>query len=142
MKTNHLGIELIKSFEGYREKAYKCPAGIWTVGYGTTKGVKPTSTMTREQAEEALERDLEKFEDGVRILVEGKATSNQFSAMVCLAYNIGTGAFARSSVLRYHKAGEFRKAADAFLMWNKAAGHVLPGLVRRREAERELYIAR
>lgn len=142
MKTNRAGIDLIKEFEGFRPKAYKCPAGIWTCGYGTTKGVKPDTVWTKAEAEDKMEDDLIKFEDGVRILAGNKTTENQFSAMVCFAYNVGLGALARSFVMTYHRKEMYAEAADAFLLWNKAAGKVLPGLVRRREAERRLYLAK
>lgn len=137
------GLDLIKKFEGCKLTAYKCPAGIWTVGYGHTgrdvyKGLK----ITQEQADTLLEFDLWTFAEGVDAAIpeEIDITDNQFAALVSLAYNIGLGNFKKSSVLKFILKQEFEKASDAFLVWKKAAGKVLPGLVRRREAERALFL--
>lgn len=136
---NKEGLELVKSFEGLKLTSYLCPAKVWTVGYGSTGShVKPGMTITREQAEELLRSDLRRFEDAVAAAAP-KATDNQFSAMVSLAFNIGIGALQRSTVLRRHLAGDHAGAADAFAMWNKAGGRVLAGLTRRRAAEAALY---
>ena len=136
---NKEGLELIKSFEGLRLKAYRCSANVLTIGWGSTgPHVKEGMTITKDQAEELLRSDLRRFEDAVAAAAP-KATDNQFSAMVSLAFNIGIGALQRSTVLRRHLAGDHAGAADAFLMWNKAAGRVLAGLTRRRESEAALY---
>lgn len=136
---NKEGLELIKSFEGLRLKSYRCSANVLTIGWGSTgPHVKEGMTITKDQAEELLRSDLRRFEDAVAA-VAPKATDNQFSAMVSLAFNIGIGALQRSTVLRRHLAGDHAGAADAFGMWNKAAGKTLPGLVRRRAAEAALY---
>jgi lysozyme len=142
MKINAKGLELIKSFEGLRLEAYKCPANVWTVGYGSTgPHVKPGLVITPGEAERLLMNDLSRFEAGVAAMVTGAPTSeDEFAALVALSFNIGLNALARSTVLRRHKQGNKVGAANAFLMWNKAGGRVLPGLVRRREAERELYL--
>lgn len=105
MKTNKAGVDIIKKYEGLRLDAYKCPAGVWTIGYGHTgdevvEGIR----ITKDQAEKLLEDDLEKFEERVsRMLGLIPSNENQFSAMVSLGYNIGLGAFKTSSVLRLHK---------------------------------------
>ena len=140
MRTSPEGIALIKSFEGYSADAYKCPAGVWTVGWGSTgpnivKGTK----VTVGQAEALLANSLVKFEQAVTKYA-GAAHQNQFDAMVSLCYNIGPGNFAKSSVARLHKAGQYTGAASAFLLWNKAGGKILSGLVKRRKAERNLYL--
>lgn len=136
---NKEGLELVKSFEGCKLTSYLCPAKILTIGFGSTgPHVKPGMTITKDQAEELLRSDLRRFEDAVSAAAP-KATDNQFSAMVSLAFNIGIGALQRSTVLRRHLAGDHAGAADAFLMWNKAGGRVLAGLTRRREAEAALY---
>lgn len=142
-QINDAGLALVKRFEGLRLEAYRCPAGVLTIGYGSTgPHVKEGMIITPGEAERLLRADLSRFETGVDAMTGGFATSdNQFSAMVSLSFNIGLGNFATSSVLKRHKAGAFDRAADAFLMWNKAKGNVLPGLVRRREAERELYLS-
>jgi lysozyme len=141
MKTNEAGLALIRQFEGCRLKAYKCPAGIWTIGYGWTHGVKPTDQWTQAQAEEMLVKGLDQYENAVQSAIGAHSTTNnQFSALVSICYNIGAGNFVKSSMLRHHKAGDYQKAADAFLLWNKAGGKVLNGLTKRRQAERTLYL--
>jgi lysozyme len=141
MKTNEAGLALIRQFEGCRLKAYKCPAGVWTIGYGWTHGVKPTDQWTQAQAEEMLVKGLDQYENAVQSAIGAHSTtSNQFSALVSICYNIGAGNFVKSSMLRHHKAGDYAKAADAFLLWNKAGGKVLNGLIKRRQAERALYL--
>ncbi len=132
---------LIRQFEGCRLKAYKCPAGVWTIGYGWTHGVKSTDQWTQAQAEEMLVKGLNQYENAVQSAIGAHSTtSNQFSALVSICYNIGAGNFVKSSMLRHHKAGDYAKAADAFLLWNKAGGKVLNGLTKRRQAERALYL--
>lgn len=146
MKVNAAAIALIKEFEGFRASAYKDPVGIWTIGYGTTAnagvGIVPKAGMTITEAEatEYLWRAVDKFAAQVEAALTRPATGNEFGAMVSLAYNIGPGAFKRSTVLREFNAGNVRAAADAFLMWNRAGGTVLRGLTRRREAERKLFL--
>ena len=143
-RINKAGIDLIKAFEGLRLEAYLCPAGIPTIGYGSTGDhVRMGMVITEERAGALLREDLERFERAVAKKCP-VATDNQFAAMVSLAFNIGTAGFDKSSVARFHNAGEPSKAADAFLMWNKATvgGRkvILKGLTRRREAERALYL--
>jgi len=143
---NKASIALIKSFEGCSLKAYKCPAGIWTIGYGTTAaagvGVVPHEGMkiTQAQADHYFNITIENFATEVVKMMTRAATQNEFGAFVSLAYNIGLGAFKKSSALRYFNAGDHAKAADAILMWNKASGKVLAGLTRRRIAERDLFL--
>jgi lysozyme len=142
MKINDKGKALVKRFEGLRLDAYRCPAGVATIGYGSTgPHVRMGMTITPGEADRLLDKDLARFEVGVKAMVTGIPTNpDQFSAMVSLAFNIGLGAFATSTVLKRHKLGNKIGAANAFLMWNKAGGQVLKGLMRRREAERELYL--
>jgi lysozyme len=142
---NAAGLNLIKTFEGCVLTAYQDVAGIWTIGYGHTRGVTVGMVFTQAQANQALADDLLSTETSVDKAVAGVATTdNQFAAMVSLTYNIGSGNFASSTVLREHKAGNTQAAADAFLMWNKATINgtlqVVAGLTRRRAAERELYL--
>ena len=137
---NKEGLELIKQFEGCKLKAYVCPAGILTVGYGSTGShVKPGMVITQEQAEELLRSDLRRFEDFVANRC-APATDNQFSALVSFCFNVGQEALRTSTLRRLHLEGKYEAAADQFARWNKASGRVLPGLVRRREAERALYV--
>ena len=145
MKVNKAGIDLIKEFEGLKLEAYKCPAGVWTIGYGTTSragvGIKPEAGMviTEAEAEWYLEQAVAKFAAGVEAVITAPVDENEFAAMVSLAYNIGMTGFRKSSALRHFNAGDKAKAAAAIKLWNKAGGKVLAGLVRRREAEVALF---
>ncbi len=133
------GLALIKQFEGLRLKAYKCPAGVVTIGYGSTgPHVKMGFTITETEAEALLREDLERFERGV-VAMAGKITPGQFSALVALAFNIGLGAFGTSTLLKKHLAGDYAVAAEQFSRWTRGGGRILPGLVKRRAAERALY---
>jgi GH24 family phage-related lysozyme (muramidase) len=139
-KINQAGLDLIKEFEGLRLDAYICPAGVPTIGYGTTKGVKLGDRITTVQAEALLKRDLENFEAAVRSLVKVPLNSNQFSALVSFAYNVGVGALQQSTLLKRLNQGDYQGAAQEFLRWNKAGGQALPGLTRRRQVERSLFL--
>lgn len=138
---NAAGIELLCHYEGFRDRAYLDLVGVCTIGYGFTEGVKPGDTMTHAEARERLACEVAAREDAVRKLCTHAPNDNQLAAMTCLAYNIGTTAFAKSTVLRLHNSGDWAGASGAFRLWNKAGGMVVPGLVRRREAERLLYLA-
>ena len=140
MITSNNGINLIKSFEGFRATAYVCPAGILTIGYGTTSGVKRGMVITEAQAEVLLRKDLTKFEDAINKLVKVPLTQNQFDALSSLVYNIGLGNLASSTLLKKLNEGDYQGAADQFPRWNRAAGRVLAGLTRRRAAERALWL--
>lgn len=140
---NEAGMVLISAFEGVRLVAYRDVSGTWTIGYGHTADVFEGDTITSDQAMQLLGQDLASFRSVVDGATNGKATDNQFAAMVSLTYNIGQTAFKSSSVLRLHNGGEPAKAAAAFLLWDKAHVDgrlvVINGLLRRREAERDLY---
>ena len=143
---NQATVDLVKEFEGFRAKAYKCPAGVWTIGYGTTTRagvgleVVEGEEITEAEAEYYLHKGLEKFAVEITGAITKPINENEFGAFVSLAYNIGSGAFRRSSALRYFNAGDKVKAANAMLLWNRGGGKVLKGLVRRREAERTLFL--
>jgi len=150
-----LAAPLIEEFEGYAKKlpdggvqAYPDPATggkPWTIGIGSTTNesgqpIAPGTIWTRERAVARFKAHLAEFGEGVDKLLAGKpATAAQKAALTSLAYNIGLGALAGSTVLRRHRAGDYAGAANAFAMWNKAAGKVMAGLTRRRAAEAELY---
>ena len=146
MTINQAGLALIKSFEGFRDSTYPDPVGILTIGYGTTRaagvGIDPQLGMTITEAEAAgyLAKTLDKFGAQIKPFLTVKPNENEWAAMLSLAYNVGPNAFAKSSVLRFFNAGDKARAADAFLMWNKAGGKVLRGLKHRREAERALFL--
>lgn len=144
MKTTPSGVDLIKTHEGLRLSAYRCPAGILTIGYGHTGGdVTPGMSVTQMQAEILLVRDLARFETGVDRLVHVILTQNQFNALVSFAYNVGLGAFAGSTLLRKINANPVDPSIkDEFLRWNKAKGVILPGLTKRRMDEAILYFKR
>lgn len=139
MNTSQKGLDLIKSFEGLRLSAYKCPAGVWTIGYGTTAGVKPGQSITKERAEELLRDDVKRFEDQVLRLVKVPLTQGQFDALVSFTYNLGAANLGNSTLLRLLNAGDYKGAAAQFDRWTKAGGKELPGLVKRRAAERALF---
>jgi lysozyme len=142
MKTNQAGIELIKKFEGFSSHAYKCPANILTIGYGFTKGVKEDDCITKEDAEKRLKLELMHFEKCVTEFVHRDLTSNQFSALVCFVYNIGEGNFKASTMLKLLNSGaKPETVANEFSRWIHAGGKVLNGLIARRKAEAELFLA-
>ena len=141
MKTSPKGIALIKEFEGLRLKAYLCPGGVWTIGYGHTAGVKPGMTITEEQAEQFLKEDMIVFEKAVNNQ-NLALNQNQFDALVSFIYNVGTGNFSSSTLLRKVRANpQDNSIMDEFLRWVYSKGRVLPGLQRRRLAEMKLYFS-
>jgi lysozyme len=144
--VNDATVALIKRNEGCRLDAYPDPAtggDPWTIGYGHTgPEVVDGLSISQSSADELLRQDLAKFEQGVDDAIDEHAgtTDNQFGAMVSLAYNIGLGNFQKSSVIRFHNAGQYMAAANSFLLWNKAAGREMSGLTRRRHEEATLYM--
>lgn len=138
---NDSALNLIKQAEGLRNTAYKCPAGVWTIGYGHTSGVRKGMRCTETQAEVWLMDDLRESEQAVDYLVKVPLTDNQRGALVSFVFNVGAGNFASSTLLRKLNAGDYAGAADEFAHWNKAGGKVLAGLTRRRAAEAELFSA-
>lgn len=138
MKTSQNGIDLIKQFEGCRLAAYRCPAGVWTIGYGHTAGVKEGQKITQAQADAFLREDLTKFEKHVDAYNEYKWTQNEFDALVSFAYNIGNIDQLTAKGTRTREA-----IANAILLYNKdkTSGKVLDGLARRRQAERDLFLS-
>lgn len=140
MKINQAGLDLIKSFEGCRLEAYQDIVGIWTIGYGhVSADVHPGLTITQAQADDLLAKDLKRFEDGVSALCP-QVNENQFSALVCLSYNIGLSNLKSSTLLKKLNVGDVSGAADQFLVWDKAGGKPVAGLLRRRQAERALFL--
>lgn len=136
--------DLIKRFESCRLSAYPDPGSggdPWTIGWGSTgPDIHRGTVWTQAQCDARLALDVSRFADKVEKLIGGAPTTqHQFDAMVSLAYNIGQGNLASSTLLRKHRAGDHAGAAEEFHKWNKAAGRVLPGLVKRRAAESLLY---
>lgn len=142
MKMGIRGLEMIKEFEGFKGTAYLCPAKVWTIGYGTTKNVKQGQTVTQGQALLMLQVDVKQFESDVTSMVKVPLTQNQFDALVCFAYNVGSGNLKSSTLLKLVNAGDFNGAAAQFGRWNKGGGQVLAGLTRRRAAEAALFLSK
>lgn len=143
MNFTNAGVALIKKFEGLRLQTYLDLKGIPTIGFGHTgPDVHLGMVINEREAEQYLKGDLLRFEHGVEEAVAGvPTTDNQFTAMVCLAYNIGMTRFRTSSVLKFHRQGKTTLAANAFLLWIYVNKKKTLGLIRRRNAERGLYVA-
>jgi lysozyme len=135
--------DLIRQFEGLRLTAYRCPAGLWTCGFGHTCDVTEQTTCTAEEAEKWLAEDLREAERIVSGYVTAPLTDNQRAALESFVYNVGAGAFRKSTLLRKLNAGDYPGVAAEFERWVHASGHKepLPGLVKRRAAERELFLS-
>jgi len=146
MQISNKGLELIKEFEGFSNKPYLCSAGVPTIGYGSTfyKDGKKVSlkdkAISKEEATALLEHTVNKFALGLLGKLEVTLEQNQFDALICLAYNIGLGAFAKSTLLKKVNAKDFKSASNEFLKWDIANGKKLLGLRKRRERERELFL--
>lgn len=147
MKTGERGLALIKEFEGCKLAAYQCPAGIWTIGIGSTHygdgtPVTKSRTLPTEKAAIALlAATIGQYEKAVNA-VDAELTQNEFDALVCLCYNIGVGNFSSSTLVKMLNAGEDKEeVAKQFVRWNKAGGKVMAGLTRRREAEAKLFLS-
>lgn len=136
-----LAADFVAGFEGCRLTAYRCPAGVWTIGYGHTRGVKEGDQVTQERADELLIDDLREHQLAAAGLIKVDVTEGQFVALLDFVFNVGTSNFRRSSVLRNLNVGATRQAAEALLLWNRAGGKVLPGLRRRRAAERKRFLS-
>jgi lysozyme len=134
------GLDLIKSFEGLKLRAYLCPAKVWTIGFGSTgQHVTPGKVITEAQAEELLKDDLDRFEAAVTRLVTVPLHQNQYDALVSFAFNVGISALERSTLLKRVNAKLFDQAAAEFSKWNRGGGKILAGLTRRRAAEAALF---
>ncbi len=141
MKCNQAGIDLIKQFEGLRLTAYRDIGGIYTIGYGCTHNVMPTLVIDQAEADRRLKLDLLEVAAEVSKLLTNQITDNQFAALCCFAYNVGVGNLKSSTLLKRVNYGGKDEAADEFLRWSKVKGVVTPGLVRRRYAERALFLS-
>ena len=147
MKISPRGLELIKDFEGFSSSSYLCPAKIPTIGYGNTfyedgTKVKLGDQISKTDALKLLEVVVNRdFADKIFPSIKVKVTQSQFDAMISLAYNIGTGAFLKSTLLKKVNAGDFAGAGEEFLRWNKAGGKEVLGLTKRREREKQLFLS-
>jgi lysozyme len=143
MKISEQGLALIRRFEGFSAQAYRCPAGVMTIGYGHTISAGehfPAAGLSVDEAEILLKKDVEATEQAICRLVDAALNQQQFDALVSFVFNIGIGAFRRSTLLRWLNKGEKLAAAAQFERWVFAGNKKLPGLVTRRNAERELFL--
>jgi lysozyme len=140
MKISMNGLNLIKDFEGLRLQAYQCSANVWTIGYGHTAGVSANNVISEEEALLFLRQDVAESERAVAQHVHVPLTQNQFDALVSFVFNLGIGNFRTSTLRKKLNVGDYEGAAQEFGRWIKAGGKVLSGLVRRREAERSLFL--
>ena len=146
MVVSLFGVDLICGFEGKRLTAYDDGVGVWTIGFGTTvypNGIKVMKgdTCTEAQAKTYMAHDLKKFEATVNKAVTVQLNQNQFDALVSLAYNIGTNAFSKSTLVKKLNANDNRAAADQFDVWVNAGGKRMQGLVNRRAKEKALFLS-
>lgn len=146
-QVNDAGVDLVKRFEGLSLKAYRCPAGVWTIGYGHTDGVRPDDVCTEKQALDWLREDLAIAGAAVDDLITVPLTDNQFAALCSFTMNLGAGALRRSQLRKQLNRGAYQAVPAELAKWVKARDprtgqkNVLNGLVRRRAAEAELWQA-
>lgn len=141
LKPSEDCLNIIAFFEGFRSEAYQDSVGVWTIGYGSTRGVKPGDTITEQAAKERMMRELdEDYAESVKIHVMVPVTQSMFDALCSFVYNVGAGNFVNSSLLRYLNQGEYKKSVDEFDKWVYAGGEMLKGLVNRRKEEAELFV--
>lgn len=137
-------IDLIKRYEGFRPQAYQDSVGVWTIGYGTTiingQPVKQGMTITQDQALQLVQQEVNKLWSRIESILKVKINDNQMNALIDFAYNLGFGSLRNSTLMRLVNESKFDEAANQFPRWVYAGGKVLPGLVRRREAERQLFL--
>lgn len=140
MKTSDKGIEFIIKEEGEVLHAYRCQAGVWTIGVGHTGGVTPDMKITKEQSRQLLKADLCRFEKAVNETIKHPLLQHQFDALASFAFNVGTQAFKNSTLAKKINANApYNEIREQFLRWNKAGGKVLVGLTSRRKREAKLY---
>jgi lysozyme len=139
MQATAQALDLIKGFESCRLEAYQDSIGVWTIGWGHTRGVKEGDTCTQEQADAWLLEDAQEAVDAVLRLVKVNLTGGQFAALVSFAFNLGQANFARSTLLKNLNHADFGLAANEFPKWSFAGGKHLDGLLRRRLAEQAVF---
>lgn len=143
MKIGDKGLDLIKKFEGFSDKEYICPAGKATIGYGHV--ILPSdsfpSYLTRKEAEDLLKKDLEPRQTALNSFLKVNINQNQFDALMSLIYNIGTGNFQKSTLLKFVNDRLFDKVPDQFRRWSYVNGKISKGLANRREEEIKLWLA-
>ena len=145
MQVNEAGLALIRAYEGFRAAAYRCPAGVWTIGFGHTSEAGPPVVragmrVSKAEANTILARDVAMFASDIALMIRVPLNANQFSALVSFAYNVGVGAFRSSSVLKAVNASDFAAVPRRLNLWVKANGKTLSGLVKRRASEGQLFM--
>lgn len=142
MKISDAGLSIIKRYEGLRLTAYICPAGVPTIGYGSTQGVKMGECITEEEADRLLIADIERIcYPCIEAFVEADLTQPQFDALCSWIFNLGCGAFKGSTFRTMLNSGNIDGAVAQMKRWDKGGGKVLPGLVKRRHAEAALFLS-
>ena len=147
MKTNDKALSLIAKYEGFRSEPYKCPAGVWTIGYGTTRDIEgekitcKSSPITEEYAMWLLHEEVKKVESTLRKQINVYVNSNQLAALASFVYNLGSGNFHKSTLRKKINAQDFEGAAKEFPRWVYAKGKKLKGLVKRRHEEMVLFMS-
>jgi lysozyme len=139
MNISQEGISLIKKFEGCELEAYQCAAGVWTIGYGSTKDVKEGDTLTQKEADNLLLHEMQEYEGYIKELIKVPLKQNQFDALVSWVFNLGPANLKASTMLKFLNAGDYHLIPSQIKRWNKASGKVLEGLIRRREAEALMF---
>lgn len=146
MRINDIGINIIKTFEGFRSEPYTCPASVPTIGYGSTRTLNGSRItlrhppITESDAEELLLHEVRNCEKAVDHLIKVELNENEHSALQSFVYNLGSGRLQSSTLRAKINRGDFDGAADEFPKWRRAGGKILKGLVLRREAERKLFL--
>ena len=139
MKISEEGISLIKHFEGCRLESYQDSVGIWTIGYGTIKGVKEGDKINQDEAEHLLQEEMPEYEGYINDMVKVPLEQNQFDALCSWVFNLGPKNLQESTLLKLLNAGDYHTTPEQIKRWNKAGGVILGGLVKRREAEADLF---
>ena len=139
MNISQEGLSLIKKFEGCELEAYKCAAGVWTIGFGSIKGVKQGDTITQEEADNLLLHEMDEYEGYINDAVNVDLNQNQFDALVSWVFNLGPSNLSSSTLLTRINNKDWKDVPNQIKRWNKAGGKVLEGLIRRREAEALLF---
>ena len=139
MKISQEGLSLIKKFEGCELEAYKCSAGVLTIGYGSTKGVKEGDSITQQEADELLLHEMDEYESYINDMVKSDLKQNEFDSLVSWVFNLGPSNLSSSTLLQKLNNKDWDDVPSQIKRWNKAGGKVLQGLIRRREAEALLF---
>ena len=139
-----MNLEIIKKYEGFSSQAYKCPSGVWTVGWGHTgRDINKDTILTREEAELMLKKDVTNLQEQILFLLDGKPSMNELDALTSLVYNVGLGAFKKSRLLkRINLKDNPELVAKEWIEFNKVNGKVVKGLIRRRAEEISLYFTK